>query len=164
MLIITPVSNVCRHTDMRFREQQSHTSETSISRICGTVTFTCRYPHLWIPALFTLTLIRKCWWNDIWIPATGWYGITLQALSWLPPNWPVHGETRRCGGCTVSCRCHVTPGAGCWLCCTGRRNRERWNADKSRPPVCLRYGWWNDCQHRTGAGGRTLITTPAVSR
>ena len=61
MLIITPVSNVCRHTDMRFREQQSHTSETSISRICGTVTL-----HLQVSTfvdtgfLFTLTLIRKC--------------------------------------------------------------------------------------------------------
>ncbi|MEN1932485.1 ESPR domain-containing protein [Escherichia coli] len=23
------------------------------------------------------------------------------------------GKTRRCGGCPVPCRCHVTPGTGC---------------------------------------------------
>ncbi len=25
-------------------------------------------------------------------------------------NWPAHGEKARCGGCSVSCCCHVSPG------------------------------------------------------
>ncbi len=41
--------------------------------------------------------------------STGWYGITLRAPWWWPPNWPVTGKTRRCGGCAVSCCCHISP-------------------------------------------------------
>nr|WP_249539845.1 autotransporter adhesin family protein [Escherichia coli] len=36
--------------------------------------------------------------------------------------------------------------------CTGGKNRERRNTDKSRQPDCLRYGQRNDHQYRAGTG------------
>ena len=100
---------------MRFREQQSHTSETSVSRTSGTVTFILPVStSVDTGFLFTLTLIKEmlmkrhlntCY-RLVWNHITGAFVVASELA---------RARGKR-GGVAVAlslCRGHVTPGAGC---------------------------------------------------